>query len=439
MGLRDRLTGLAIGRYLPRRTVRLRLTALYGAVFLASGIALLTVTYLLLSRATSECSSTRTPNGATVTLCGPSAGAIGARPKEASQITVGGIAGVQGLTPQQADAQAQLLRTQAVAQRDAQLHQLLAQSGIALGAMAIVSMGLGWIVAGRVLRPLRTITTAARRISATSLHERIAMGGPNDELKELGDTFDELLARLERAFQAQRQFVANASHELRTPLARQRTVAQVALADPDASVDSLRAAHERVLASGAEQERLIDALLTLARGQAGPRTSEPFDLASVTSEVVLTRRDEAERQGLSVRQRLSAAPAEGDRRLVERLIANLLDNAIAYNRPYGHVDVVVGTRVGHAVVSVSNSGPVVPASEVERLLQPFQRNGPDRTGHGRGVGLGLSIVHAIAEAHGARLEVHPRAQGGLTVEVGFPAATSADAAATPSESARSGS
>src|SRR4029450_8082238 len=140
-----------------------------------------------------------------------------------------------------------------------------AKSGFALGRMAIVSMGLGWIVAGRVLRPLRTITTAARRISATSLHERIAMGGPNDELKELGDTIDDLLARLERAFQAQRQFVANASHELPTPSPPPRPVAQVALADPDASVDSLRAAHERVLASGAEQERLIDALLTLAR------------------------------------------------------------------------------------------------------------------------------------------------------------------------------
>jgi signal transduction histidine kinase len=438
MGLRDRLTRLAVGRHLPRRTVRLRLTGLYGALFLASGIALLTVTYLLLSRATSECSSTRTPSGATVTMCGSSAGAIGAGPKEPSQAPkVSGIVGTPRLTPQQADAQAQLLRTQAVAQRDAQLHQLLAQSGIALGAMAIVSMGLGWIVAGRVLRPLRTITTAARRISATSLHERIAMGGPNDELKELGDTFDDLLARLERAFQAQRQFVANASHELRTPLARQRTVAQVALADPDASVDSLRAAHERVLASGAEQERLIDALLTLARGQAGPRTSEALDLASVTSEVLLTRRDEADRQGLAVRQTLSAATAEGDRRLVERLIANLLDNAIAYNQPGGHVDVAVEPRGGHAVVSVSNSGPLVPASEVERLLQPFQRNGPDRTSHGRGVGLGLSIVHAIAEAHGATLEVHPGAQGGLVVEVGFPSEMTTDTPGTPDESARS--
>jgi signal transduction histidine kinase len=440
MGLRDRLTRLAVRPHLPGRTVRLRLTALYGALFLSSGIALLSVTYLLLNRATSECSSARTPTGATVTLCGSSAQSNGAPPTTAFQTPgLGGTIGKPGLTPQQADAQAQLLRTQAVAQRDAQLHQLLVQSGIALGAMAIVSMGLGWIVAGRVLRPLRTITTTARRISATSLHERIAMGGANDELKELGDTFDDLLARLERSFEAQRRFVANASHELRTPLARQRTVAQVALADPDATVDSLRAAHERVLASGAEQERLIDALLTLARGQAGPRMSEPFDLASVTSEVLLTRRDEAERHRLDVHQTLSSATVEGDRRLVERLIANLLDNAISYNRPDGHVDVVVDTRGGHSVVSVSNSGPVVPASDVERLLQPFQRNGPARTGHGRGVGLGLSIVQAIAEAHGARLAVHPRPQGGLNVEVGFPAPTSLDTAAAQDESARSDS
>jgi signal transduction histidine kinase len=440
MGLRDRLMRLAVRPHLPRLTVRLRLTALYGALFLASGIALLSITYVLVSRASGDCSTAQT-NGATVTVCGSPDGE-GATPptrgsgaKEASGETVG----APGLTPQQTESQTRLLEAQALAQRDAQMHQLLVQSGIALGAMAIVSMGLGWVVAGRVLRPLRTITTTARRISATRLHERLAMGGPDDELKELGDTFDDLLARLERSFEAQRRFVANASHELRTPLARQRTVAQVALADPDATVASLRAAHERVLASGAEQERLIEALLTLARGQAGPRTSEPFDLAGVTSEVLNTRHHEADPQGLAVRQTLSAATAEGDRRLVERMIANLLDNAIAYNQPGGHVDVVVGTRVGHALLSVSNSGPVVPASEVERLLQPFQRNGPDRTGRGRGVGLGLSIVHAIAEAHGARLEVHPRAQGGLVVEVGFPAATTTDTPATPDESARSDS
>jgi signal transduction histidine kinase len=184
-----------------------------------------------------------------------------------------------GLTQQQLEGQAHLLDTQRVAQQDAQLHQLLVNSGIALGLMAGVSIVLGWMVAGRVLRPLHTITTAARHISVTSLHERLALAGPDDELKELGDAFDDLTARLERSFDAQRRFVANASHELRTPLARQRTVAQVALGDPEATVDSLRVAHERVLAAGAQQEHLIEALLTLARGQAGLVKHEPFDLA----------------------------------------------------------------------------------------------------------------------------------------------------------------
>ena len=397
--------------------MRLRLTALYGGLFLASGIALLTVTYLLVSRATGGCSAAEGPHGTTVTLCGSERSTTGPPGAGSRSLeTFGETAEAPGLTPQQANA----LQTQAVAQRDAQMNQLLVQSGIALGGMAVVSIGLGWIVAGRVLRPLRTITSTARRISATSLHERLALSGPDDELKELGDTFDDLLGRLERSFEAQRRFVANASHELRTPLARQRTVAQVALDDPDATVESLRAAHDRVLASGAEQERLIDALLTLARGQAGPRTRVPFDLASVTSEVLRTRQEDVERQGLHVRQTLSRVAADGDRRLVEQLVANLLDNAIAYNEPDGHIDVLVGPRAGRALVSVSNTGPVVPANEIERLIQPFQRSRAERTGHGHGIGLGLSIVHAIAEAHGASLEVSARSGGGLVVEVGFP-------------------
>jgi signal transduction histidine kinase len=337
-----------------------------------------------------------------------------------------------GLTPEQVEAQTRLLEEQAVAQRDAQMHELLVSSGVALGAMAIVSIGLGWVVAGRALRPLRTMTSTARRISATSLHARLAVTGPDDELKELADTFDDLLARLERSFEAQRRFVANASHELRTPLARQRTVAQVALADPEATVESLRAAHERVMAAGEEQERLIDALLTLARGQAGLRKRELVDVSSVTSDVLLARREEAVRRGVDIRPRLRSACAGGDRRLVERLIANLVDNAISYNRSEGHVDVLVGTRGGHAVVSVTNTGPVVPPAEVERLLQPFQRNGPDRIGRGRGLGLGLSIVQAIAEAHDAAFHVTPLAEGGLVVEVNFPEVASTNGGASTS-------
>jgi signal transduction histidine kinase len=425
MGLLGRLRRLAARPHLPRRTVRLRLTALYGALFLASGIALLTVTYLLVSRATGDyCQSVQEPSGGTVTHCVRGSAAAGPAdvidaPTQQFQTAPEKEAPPE-LTQEQKKVQARLIQEAAVAQRDAQMHQLLVNSGVAIGAMAIVSIGLGWVVAGRALRPLRTITSTARRISARSLHERLSMTGPDDELKELADTFDDLLARLERSFEAQRRFVANASHELRTPLARQRTVAQVALADPEANVGSLRAAHERVMAAGEEQERLIDALLILARGQAGLRMREPFDLSSVTNNVLLARQAEAMLGGVDVRQTLSPASAAGDRRLVERLIANVVDNALSYNRPEGHIDVLVGTRDGHAVVSVTNTGPVVPPAEVERLLQPFQRNGPDRIGHGHGLGLGLSIVQAIAEAHDAALDVRPRAEGGLVVEVSFP-------------------
>jgi len=285
--------------------------------------------------------------------------------------------------------------------------------------MAVVSAVLGWIVAGRVLRPLRTITATARDISVTDLHERLVLDGPNDELKELGDTFDGLLERLEASFRAQRQFVANASHELRTPLARQRTLAQVALADPDASIESLRMAHERVLTAGAQQERLIEALLTLARGQTGLERREPFDLATVTGQVLQTRSD-ADHQSVEVHEELAPAPVLGDARLVERLVANLVDNAIRYNVPHGSVHVTTQTRSGQAVVSVANTGPVVPPTAVERLFQPFQRLGADRTSRGDGIGLGLSIVQAIADAHGATVTARPQPEGGLDIEVSFP-------------------
>src|SRR5262249_16667321 len=215
------------------------------------------------------------------------------------------------------------------------------------------------------------------------------------------------------SFGAQRQFVANASHELRTPLARQRVLSQVALADPDATAETLRAAHERVLAAGAQQEQLIEALLTLARGQAGLGTREPFDLAEIAGQVLRARRPEAELQGLDVRAALSAAPAAGDPRLAERLAANLVDNPPNHNHAPRHRDVATKTRDGKAVLTVVNSGPPVPSAEADRLLRPFQRLGADRTGHRTGLGLGLSIVQAIAAAHGATLAIHPRPGGGL--------------------------
>jgi signal transduction histidine kinase len=286
--------------------------------------------------------------------------------------------------------------------------------------MTLLSIALGWLVAGRVLRPLRAITAAARDISATNLHERLTLDRPDDELKDLGDTFDELLGRLETSFNAQRRFVANASHELRTPLARQRAVVQVALSDPKATVASLRRAHERVLASGEQQERLIDALLTLTRVQAGLNQRAPFDLASVTDDIVAWRRPEVQLRGLHLDSALASAPTLGDARLVERLVANVVDNALSHNVPGGRVEVVTETRDGHAVLAVSNDGPVIRRSDIDRIFQPFQRLGAERTGHQGGLGVGLSIVKAIAEVHGATITARPRDRGGLDITVVFP-------------------
>jgi len=303
------------------------------------------------------------------------------------------------------------------------LEELLIVSGVALGIMAVASVGLGWLMAGRVLSPLRTITAAARRISAHSLHQRIGMTGPDDELKELGDTFDQLLGRLDASFRAQREFVANASHELRTPLARQRTLLEVALRDRQATNASLRATCERALAAGEEQERLIAALLTLARGERGLDTFEPFDLGDVTAGALAALREEADAREVTVTADVEQAQALGDPRLAERLTANLADNAIRYNGPGGRVEITTGRRDGRAFLTVTNTGPVIPPDQLGRLFQPFQRLAQGRAGStaGRGgLGLGLAIVSAIAAAHGADLRAVTRAAGGLTVEVVFP-------------------
>jgi signal transduction histidine kinase len=288
--------------------------------------------------------------------------------------------------------------------------------------MTGVSVGLGWLVAGRMLRKLRTITTAARSISAGNLHARPSLPGPDDELRELGDTFDRLLARLESAFDAERQFVANASHELRTPLARQRTLLEVALADPQPSLARLRNVCARALSADEQQERLIEALLTLARSQRGLNRCERVDLAGVTGEVMVARERAADERGLAVSATLESAPMLGDARLAERLVANLIDNAMRHNVAHGTVQVSTGTDAGCAVLSVTNSGPLVQPEDVARLLRPYQRLGTDRLGTPDGLGLGLSIVVAIAEAHGSRLDVEARPEGGLTVRAAFPLA-----------------
>ena len=404
--------------HLPRRTIRLRLTALYGLLFTLSGAALLVITNVLVRSATSAGSCSTGPNGSVLCTI------PGDHGKGSGTLTITGssVRGTKGLASRQVHA----LRMLANSQNAADLHNLLVYSWLALAIMAVLSVALGWLVAGRVLRPLRTITTTARNISATNLHERLALGGPNDELKELGNTFDALLARLEQFIQSQRQFVANASHELRTPLAMQRTLIQLALTDPDATMESLRIAHERVLVSGAQQERLIEALLTLTRGHAGLTKRDPFDLAMVAGQVLLTRESQARGRSIDLRSALAPAPMTGDPRLVERLVANLVDNALAYNSNPGRIQVSTGRRGDVPVLSVTNTGPVVDAGAVGRLTQPFERLAPERTGHGEGSGLGLSIVQAIVNAHEGSLAITPRPHGGLTVEVTFPSSDAAD-------------
>jgi signal transduction histidine kinase len=295
-------------------------------------------------------------------------------------------------------------------------HSLSVESAVFVLVIVALALLLGWVIAGRNLRPLRAIIATSRDISARNLHERLALTGPRDEFTELGDTLDGLFGRLESSFESQRRFVANASHELRTPLAAERTLLQVALADPAASVTTLRTACEEVLELGNQQERLISALLTLASGEGGVERWEPFDLADVTGRVLAGR----EVPGITVDARLGTAPATGDVRLVESLVANLVDNALRYNVPGGRVTVSTAVADGRAVLSVSNTGPLVPASDVDRLFQPFQRLTGERLRHDGGHGLGLAIVRAIADAHDASLTARARPAGGLDVTVSLP-------------------
>ncbi len=284
----------------------------------------------------------------------------------------------------------------------------------------VIAVVLGWLIAGWLLRPLRTITSTARDISATNLSRRLRLSGRDDEFAELGDTLDDLFGRLEASFESQRHFVASASHELRTPLAAERTLLQVALADPDASAQTLRTTCQQLLVLGEQQERLIEALLTLASSERGPDRQEPLDMARIAWSVLAGLRPEADRKGIEVTASLAPAAASGDPALAERLAANLVDNAIRHNRDGGWLTISTATAEGCAVLSVSNSGPVIPPGEVERLMEPFQRLGAERVRHESGYGLGLAIVRAIAGVHGAALTVTARPDGGLAIEVRFP-------------------
>ena len=310
------------------------------------------------------------------------------------------------------------------------MHELLFWSGVALVITALLSVFLGWFVAGRVLRPVKVITAKAKAISSHNLHERIGLQGPDDELKEVGDTFDDLLERVDRSFSAQRQFVANASHELRSPLARQRTVLEVALDDPDASVESLKAAGRQVLQAGEEQETLIEALLTLASSERGLEVREQLDVATAARITLAAKKSEADLRGVTIDATLDPSPTPGSPQLVERLVTNLVENGLRHNISGGWLRISTVVRDGHAELTVANSGPVVPSEELPRLLQPFQRLGTERTRNGAGHGLGLSIVQAIATAHDAELTLASRPGGGLDVHVAFPLEVVSDVPAT---------
>jgi signal transduction histidine kinase len=429
---------------------------LYGAVFLISGAALLTTTYFLVDAATGNAFIEQTKNGVTIAgyqigsppRIGPARGS--SQTKGKSTGSSGGVslhaaggrgtgAGSAGLsagpvfahgTPtakqiaatQKHVAQQQAeFETFAHAYQSSELHQLLIESGVGLAIMAVLSVVLGWLMAGRVLRPLRTITATTRNISASSLHQRLGVDGPDDELKELGDTIDALLERLDGSFRSQRQFVANASHELRTPLARQRTLAQVALSDPDATADTLRAAHERILASGEQQEQLIDALLTLSRAQSSAVSVRSLDLRDLVRDLVTARQADAELHQVHVVTSLEPAPLDCDPRLVERLVGNLLDNALRHNVAGGRVSVQTASRGGAAWLLVANDGALINPDQVERLFEPFERLEGERTAAGDGFGLGLCIVRAVVAAHGASVRTVARPTGGLSTEVTFPA------------------
>jgi signal transduction histidine kinase len=369
---------------LPARTARLRLTLLYAGLFFVLGSGMLALVFLVSTHSSSV--------------------SISARPTPFGRFVGPGPFGLVG------------------AQQDRDKEALLAASWLGLGLTTVAAGVLGWFAAGRVLRPVRTITNTARTISAGNLHERLALTGPDDEFKRLGDTLDELLERLETSFEAQRRFVANASHELRTPLTLERTLLQVALADPNATAEQLRSTCGELLAAGGEQERLLESLLTLASSERGLDRREPLDLASIAGSALLAPRPEIERLSLTIERELSPASTVGDPALVERLVANLVDNAVRHNNPGGWAKVGTTVAGGRALLAVTNSGPAIPPDDVERLFEPFQRFGADRAASDQhGHGLGLSIVRAIATAHGASVVARAQPDGGLAVSVSFPA------------------
>jgi signal transduction histidine kinase len=386
---------------LPRRSVRLRLTALYTVLFLLSGVVLLAIT-------------------SGVVLAQSSATA----PAPA----------VQNAQSALALAQARIQQLQAELAAQEVSRQLLVGSAVALGVMTVASAALGWIIAGRVLRPLQAITVATRRISADSLHERLALAGPRDELTALGDTIDGLLGRLESAFDAQRRFAANASHELRTPLTTMRASVDVAVAKAGPVPEQTIALAGRLRAELDRLDELLDDLLALARAQHGVLAGGAvLSLGALASASLATRSGAIIARKLIVQHTDSQGGAwvAGSEPLLRRMVDNVIDNAIGHNVDGGWISVATEADSAGALLAVETGGEVLDQRQVDQLAQPFQRLGADRTGAKGGVGLGLSIVAAIADAHGGTLDLRARPEGGLRVAIGLPLAAPATAAAAP--------
>jgi hypothetical protein len=387
---RSQVTEHRLRPRLPRRTIRARLAVLFFAVFLASGAALLAVTVAVWQGRT----------GGTTQVARAPAGSL-AHP------AIG------------------------VAQHSSDRQQLLIASGIALAIMAGVSLALGWLVAGRFLTPLRTITTTTKRISATNLHERLNLGGPDDELKELGDTFDELLARLERSFAFERQFVANASHELRTPLATMRAALDVAISKPGPLPPHIVTLADRLRQELDHVDRLLESFLTLAHAQHGPLADQStLSLADLASAAIERRSGAISLMKLTVDEdKCPDARVTGSGTLLSRMVENAIDNAVNHNQPGGWVRVRTAVAGPFARIVVENGGPALAQQDVEQLARPFQRLGTDRTGSDKGSGLGLSIVSSIVQAHGGSLDLQALGDGGLRVVIALPHAVAARAGA----------
>jgi signal transduction histidine kinase len=383
-----------------RPTIRIRLTLLYGGMFLIAGILLLSIIYLL------------------------AANALNVGSDLPFKIVSGSVSGDQcgiesGTLP--APELNHALNECVNEQRQHALDNLLSRSLLALLGLAIIAFAFGYAMAGRVLSPLGRITRTARAVAGSDLSRRIELDGPDDELKELADTFDDMLERLQRAFTAQQRFVGNASHELRTPLAINRTLLEVHLSDPGAPVE-LQQLGKTLLATNERSEQLVEGLLLLARSDNQIVERKPVDLAEVAEQAVDQVHAEAEAKGVVIRGEQKPAVVQGNGVLLERIALNLVQNAVRYNVPEdGWVEVTTEVQHGQAVLVVSNTGPVVPAYEIDNLFEPFKRlRGADRTGSDKGVGLGLSIVRSVARAHGGHIYAQPREGGGLVMRVSLP-------------------